>query len=233
MRRLGRACLTADRELEFLDHLRGEDGAGAVGEHRHLVADRAETGLFGRQQPSAQPMLMPQTNQGAVAQFDDDPVRRAQRVAVGDAVGQAQHGRGDRRQAVGVPPTRSDDIAMSRPSDDTAIAARAPGVPCAKRVTSQLKFCASTLVRAAGSRCCQEAVFSGAGVLDRWDGRIRISPAFKALTAEHSDLDTVVWRGQSRALTMPRSSREAPSGSCLEVGHREPGAGTGRRSPQT
>ncbi|MDX8053190.1 hypothetical protein SK571_27750 [Lentzea sp. BCCO 10_0798] len=38
------------------------------------------------------------------------------------------------------------------------------------------------------------------GVVDRWDGRLRISPAAKVLTSNQVDLDTLVWRGQSRAL---------------------------------
>lgn len=38
------------------------------------------------------------------------------------------------------------------------------------------------------------------GVVDRWDGRIRISPAAKVLSADQVDLDTLVWRGQSRVL---------------------------------
>src|ERR1700736_4674365 len=44
----------------------------------------------------------------------------------------------------------SDDLAISRPSTDTAIAAMAPAVVSAKRLTSQLKFCASTLTPGAG-----------------------------------------------------------------------------------
>ncbi|MCP2242704.1 hypothetical protein [Lentzea aerocolonigenes] len=39
------------------------------------------------------------------------------------------------------------------------------------------------------------------GVVDRWDRRIRISPAAKLSSAEHGNLDSLIWRGQSRALT--------------------------------
>src|SRR6266540_1795853 len=42
------------------------------------------------------------------------------------------------------------DDAISRPSADTAIAAMAPAVVWVKRLTSQLKFCASTLTPGAG-----------------------------------------------------------------------------------
>ncbi|MEU7476345.1 hypothetical protein AB0A63_10200 [Lentzea sp. NPDC042327] len=39
------------------------------------------------------------------------------------------------------------------------------------------------------------------GVLDRWDGRVRVSPAAKVAAAERGSLETLVWRGQSRVLT--------------------------------
>jgi hypothetical protein len=39
------------------------------------------------------------------------------------------------------------------------------------------------------------------GVLDRWDGRVRISPSVKVAASGDGVLDTLVWRGQSRVLT--------------------------------
>lgn len=39
------------------------------------------------------------------------------------------------------------------------------------------------------------------GVLDRWDGGVRISPSAKTSASSHGTLDTLVWRGQSRVLT--------------------------------
>ncbi|MEV6242478.1 hypothetical protein [Lentzea sp. NPDC051838] len=68
------------------------------------------------------------------------------------------------------------------------------------------------------------------GVVDRWDRRIRISPAAKLSSAEHGDLDTLVWRGQSRALTplvdgcrarLEKVLRDNASKSVIEVLERE------------
>jgi hypothetical protein len=40
-----------------------------------------------------------------------------------------------------------------------------------------------------------------AGAVDLWDGQVRITPAASNVSSESLDVDTLIWRGQSRALT--------------------------------